>query len=214
MDQVSHQFDFSVLTVLNARKADTIHRRFFDLILDMARRATEYEAVDSIRVADDFCSYSGSTYKPDFTETIVRRQIELGRAIIEGGKYSVLHADGDLRRYLAALVEGYSGFHPLDIRPKSTVANAHDWAVELGAVRRSLPEVVFFTGIPVDLLCNRQVSVEEFVDVVRHVIDTVGQDRLILTTTHRPYPGWSFRDFEEKAYAIRRFLQSLSRYYA
>jgi len=210
MDQVSHQFDFSILSVLDSQKADMIHKRFFDLLLDVATRATEYESVDSIRVADDFCSYTGSTYRPDFTETIVRRQVELGRAIADGGKYSVLHADGDIRRYLRALAQGYSGFHPLDVRPKSTVANAHEWAVALGPVRGSLPAVVFFTGIPVDLLCSSEVSAEELVDVVRHVIDSVGQERLVLTTTHRPYPGWSFRDFEEKAYAIKRFLQSVS----
>ena len=211
MDQVSHQFDFSVLTVLDSRKADMIHRRFFDLLLDLTRRATEYQSIDSIRIADDFCSYAGSTYRPNFTETIVRRQVELGRAIIDGGKYSVLHADGDIRRHLTALAQGYSGFHPLDIRPKSTVANAHDWAGELVLLRRSLPEAVFFTGIPVDLLCNSGVSAEELVSVVRHVIESVGRERLVLTTTHRPYPGWSFRDFEEKAYAVKRFLQSASR---
>ena len=210
LDQVTHQFDFSVLTILDPRKADMIHRRFFDLLLEVTRRATEYDAIDSVRVADDFCTYGGSIYRPDFTQTILRRQMELGKAILEGGKYSVLHSDGDLRKYITALTQAYSGFHPLDVRSKSTVADAHEWATSLRELKRLLPEAVFFTGIPVDLLCNSEVSSDELVDVVRHVIDSVGQDRLILTTTHRPYPGWSFRDFEQKAHAVKRFLQTIA----
>jgi len=41
---------------------------------------------------------------------------------------------------------------------------------------------------------------------VKNVILNVGSERLVLTTTHRPYPGWSFKDFEEKAYAVSRFI--------
>lgn len=211
LGQVSHQFDFGVLTVLDPQKADSIHRRFFNLILAVAKRATEYEAVDSVRIADDFCAYSGSIYRPDFTEAILRRQIELARAITHRGKYSVLHSDGDLRAYLTVLGKAYSGLHPLDLRSKATVADAHEWAIMLEAVRESLPETVFFTGIPIDLLCNSQVTAEELVGVVRHVVGSVGPNRLVLTTTHRPYPGWSFQDFEEKAQAIRRFLKSTGR---
>jgi len=210
LDQVTHQFDFSVLTILDPRKADMIHTRFFDLLLEVTRRVAKYDAIDSVRVADDFCTYGGSIYRPDFTQTILRRQTKLGRAILEGGKYSVLHSDGDLRKYITALTQAYSGFHPLDVRSKSTVADAHEWATSLGELRRLLPEAVFFTGIPVDLLCNSEVSADELVDVVRHVIDSVGQDRLILTTTHRPYPGWSFQDFEQKVHAVKRLLRTIA----
>ena len=52
MDQVSHQFDFSVLTVLDSRKADMIHRRFFDLLLDLTRRATEYQSICLLYTSD------------------------------------------------------------------------------------------------------------------------------------------------------------------
>lgn len=210
LDQISHQFDFSILTILSPYKADMIHTRLFDLLRNIVTRATEYDAIDSIRIADDFCSYTGSIYKPDFTRTIVQRQVELGRAIIKSGKCSVLHSDGDVTKYLSALAQGYSGFHPLDIRSKSTLAGAHEWASGLAAVRRFLPDAVFFTGIPVDLLCNPEVSAEELVDVVKCVIDNVGSDRLVLTTTHRPYPGWSFQDFEHKANAIKEFVQAIS----
>jgi hypothetical protein len=211
LDQVSHQFDFSVLTVLDPRKAEMIHSRFFKLLLEVARWTTEYDAIDSVRIADDFCSYAGSIYRPDFTRTIIQRQVELGQAIIKGGKYSVLHSDGDLTKYLVELVQGYSGFHPLDIKSKSTLEDALDWATELATVRQLLPDTVLFTGIPVDLLCNSQVSADELVEVAKHVIDTVGPERLVLTTTHRPYPGCSFRDFKEKALAIKRFLQASRR---
>ena len=209
LGQTSHRFDFSVLTVLAPDKADTIHRRFFNLLMGVIERATEYEAIDFIRIADDFCGYGGSLYRPDFTQTIVERQIELGRAVVRGGKHSILHADGDLRQYLHGLANAYSGFHPLDIMPKSSVHAAQLWASGLEDVRRLLPNSVLFTGIPIDLLCNREVSSEELVGVVKYVIKAVGQDRLVLTTTHRPYPGWSYGDFEQKAFAVKQLIQSL-----
>ncbi|MGB9022833.1 MAG: hypothetical protein WCC94_05280 [Candidatus Bathyarchaeia archaeon] len=210
LNQVTHQFDFSVLTILDPRKADMIHRRFFDLLFEVARRATEYDGIDSIRIADDFCTYAGSIYRPDFTDEILGRQVELGKAITKGGKYSVLHSDGDLRKHLLPLAKAYSGFHPLDIGSKSTVADAHEWATALKAVRALLPETVFFTGIPVDLLCSLHVSADELVEVVRHVVESVGRERLVLTTTHRPYPGWSFYDFEEKAHAVKHFIRAVA----
>jgi len=211
LGQFSHQFDFSVLTVLDARKAELIHKRFFDLLLEAAKRATEYEAIDSVRIADDFCSYTGSNYRPDFTDAILRRQFELGRTVIRKGKLSVLHSDGDIRSYLTFLSRAYSGFHPLDLRSKSTVSDAHKWATLLADVRTLLPESVFFTGMPIDLLCNSEVSANDLVGVVRHVIESVGRDRLVLTTTHRPYPSWSFSDFEHKVDAVKKFLQTVAR---
>jgi len=71
-----------------------------------------------------------------------------------------------------------------------------------------VPESVFFTGIPVDLLCNPDVSAQELVGVAESVIHAVGRNRLILTTTHRPYPGCLFRDFQNKVCAIGKFLNS------
>jgi hypothetical protein len=208
LDQVSHQFDFSVLTLLDPRKAEMIHAQFFKLLLEAAKQATEYDVIDSVRIADDFCSYAGSIYRPDFTQAIVRRQVELGQAITQRGKYSVLHSDGDLTKHLTELTQAYSGLHPLDIRSKSTLADSLDWAAALAGVRKLLPHTIFFTGIPVDLLCNPRVSENELVETVKHVIEAVGPERLVLTTTHRPYPGWTFQDFEQKAIAIKRFLQA------
>jgi hypothetical protein len=211
LDQVSHQFDFSVLTLLDPWKAEVIHTRFFRILLDVAKRAAEYDAIDSVRIADDFCTYAGSIYRPDFTKTIVQRQVELGQAIIRRGKYSVLHSDGDLTKYLAELIQGYSGLHPLDIKSKSTLADSRDWAAALAAVRKLLPHTVFFTGIPVDLLCTPEVSANELVETVKHVIEAVGPERLVLTTTHRPYPGWSFRDFAEKVTEVKHFVHAFRR---
>jgi hypothetical protein len=131
--------------------------------------------------------------------------------VLKGGKYSVLHSDGDLTKYLTALAQGYSGLHPVDLKSKSTLEDALDWATALTTVRQLLPDTVFFTGIPVDLLCNSQVSADELVEVVKRVIEAVGPERLVLTTTHRPYPSWSFGDFEDKARGIKQFLQASRR---
>jgi len=207
LGQVSHQFDFSILTILDPHKAEIIHGTLSGLILEVAKRATEYDGIDSIRIADDFCTYNGSVYRPEFTERVLNTQTELAKVIKGGGKYPVLHSDGNLGKHLSALGHAYSGLHPLDLRSKTTVADALEWAEMLGEVRRLIPETVFFTGIPIDLLCNSRVSSRDLVDVGRNVVENVGSDRLVLTTTHRPYPGWSFADFEEKALAIRQFLQ-------
>ena len=208
LGQVSHQFDFSILTILDPCKAETIHGTLSSLILEVAKRATEYDRIDSIRIADDFCTYNGSLYRPEFTERILSRQTELGKVIRARGKYSVLHSDGNLGKYLSVLGRAYSGLHPLDLRTKSTVGDALEWVTMLRETRRLIPETVFFTGIPIDLLCNPRVSSQELADVARHVVDNVGPDRLVLTTTHRPYPGWSLADVEEKALAVTQFLRS------
>ncbi len=208
LNQIAHHFDFAILTLLDPDKAEMIHSRLFSLLLEAAKRAAGYEGIDSVRVADDFCTYAGPIYRPEFTERIVARQVELGRTISARGKWSVLHSDGDLRKYLPTLAGAYSGLHPLDLRSKSTVLEAYEWAASLAEARLLAPETVFFTGIPIDLLCNPKTSPDALVKVADQVIRHVGATSLVLTTTHRPYPGCSFQDFEEKVSAIRRYLDS------
>jgi len=205
-DEVAHQFDFAVLTRIDSSKAEKIHRRFFEIVLEAVKRAANYDEIDSIRVADDFCDYRGSIYGEAFTKIILERQAKLSEAIKAGDKYTVLHADGNIVPYLDRIGKAYDGVHPLDICSKSTSSAALSWSSRLQEVRRTLPHTIFFTGLPIDLLCNNQISVADLIEVVKNVILNVGSERLVLTTTHRPYPGWSFKDFEEKAYAVSRFI--------
>jgi len=207
-DEVAHQFDFAVLTRIDSDKAESIHSRFFEIILEVVKRVINYDEIDSIRVADDFCDYRGSIYGKTFTKIILERQAKLSEAIKAGGKYAVLHADGNVVPYLDRIARAYDGVHPLDICSKSTLSAALSWSSRLQEVRRILPWTVFFTGLPIDLLCNNQISIAELMEVVKNVILNVGSERLVLTTTHRPYPGWSFQDFEEKASAVGRFIMN------
>ena len=209
LDQIYHRFDFAVLTKLNPNKAEQIHARFFRVALAAAEEAVEHEAIDSVRIADDFCYYRGSIYDPQCTKIIIERQAELASAIKRTGKYAVLHADGNIMPYLNQLGRAFDGLHPLDICPKSTLQNAFAWASKLREVRELLPETVFFTGIPIDLLCNKQVHPNDLIEVMRRVVSNVGRRRLVLTTTHRPYPGWIFKDFEEKVWAINDYIKNM-----
>jgi len=205
-DEVAHQFDFAVLTRIDSTKAEDIHRRFFEIVLEAVKRAANYDEIDSIRVADDFCDYRGSIYGEVFTKIILERQVKLSEAIKAKGKYAVLHADGNIVPHLDRIGRAYDGVHPLDICSKSTLNAALSWSSRLQEVRRILPRTVLFTGLPIDLLCNNQISVAELIDVVKNVILNIGFERLVLATTHRPYPGWSFQDFEEKACAVKSFI--------
>jgi len=209
LDQVYHRFDFAVLTKLNPNKAKQVHGKFFRVVLAAAEEAAEQEAIDSVRIADDFCYYRGSIYDPQFTKVIIKRQAELAKAIKGRGKYAVLHADGNIIPYLDHLGREFDGLHPLDICPKSTLQNAFAWASKLREVRELLPETVFFTGIPIDLLCNKQVRADDLIEVIKQVISNVGHRRLVLTTTHRPYPGWIFEDFKEKVWAINNYIKNM-----
>jgi hypothetical protein len=208
LDEAAHQFDFAVLTRIDWRKAEDIHRRFFEIVLEAVKRAANLDEIDSIRVADDFCDYRGSIYGEAFTKIILERQAKLSEAIEAGYKYAVLHADGNILPYLDRIGKAYDGVHPLDICSKSTLSAALSWSSRLQEVRRALPHTIFFTGLPIDLLCNNQISIVDLIEVVKNVILNVGPERLVLTTTHRPYPGWGFKDFEEKAYAVSRLIMS------
>lgn len=206
LNQVFHRFDFAVLTKVNPNKAKYIHDRFFEIALAAAKEVAEHEAIDSVRIADDFCGYHGSFYAPHFTKIVVERQVELATAIKAKGKYAVLHADGNIIPYLNHLGRKFVGFHPLDVSPKSTLPSAFIWALKLKEVRKILPDTIFFTGIPIDLLCNKQISAEGLIEVIRQVISNVGNRRLVLTTTHRPYPGWTFKDFKKKVLTINNYI--------
>jgi hypothetical protein len=205
-DEAAHQFDFAVLTRIDSSKAEEIHRRFFEVVLKAVKGAAKHDEIDSIRVADDFCDYRCSIYGDEFAKIILERQAKLSEAIKAEGKYAVLHADGNLIPYLERIGGAYDGVHPLDICSKSTLSAALSWSSRLREVRRILPRTVLFTGLPIDLLCNNQISTAELMEVVKNVILNVGSERLVLATTHRPYPGWGLQDFEEKVYAVSRFI--------
>lgn len=208
---IHHHFDFAVLTKIASKKADDLHQRFFEILKEIVKSVVECEGVDSVRVADDFCNYRGALYSPKFVKkSILPRQIELAKIVRKNGKYAVLHADGDITTYLEMLSKHFDAFHPLDLRPKPTINDANVWAEEVGKLRQRIRENVFITGVPVDLLCNREISPAELTNMVRYFVEKVSKRRLILANTHRPYPGWTMRDIMDKMESIRRFAQMFS----
>jgi len=209
LGQVAHSFDFALLTRLNFKKADKIHFNFFKQIIEVYKALAEDSRVDILRIADDFCSYKGAIYNPAFTKKILDRQLKIGKAIQQKGKFAVLHADGDISAYLKKLGAGFDGLHPLDLSPKSTISAALEWTEKLTEVRKTLPKTTFLTGMPIDLICNRDVSVKNFINVIKNVINCVGDKYLILTSTHSPYPGWYYKDFKDKVRAVQRLTQEL-----
>lgn len=204
-----HRFDFAVLTVLNLKLASRLHEQFYRMVLEAARVAAESQYVDSVRIADDFCSYKGPIYKPEFTSIILERHRRIVDAIRSRGKYAVLHSDGDVRRFINEL-SFFNGIHPLDIMPKTCLSHALTWINKIKDLKTGL---VFLTGIPVELLYNTRVPVGDLRIVIDYIVKALGFKGLILTTTHRPYPNTNLNIAEERVKAIVKYTGRLDLYF-
>ncbi|MEM1545547.1 MAG: hypothetical protein QXY40_06055 [Candidatus Methanomethylicia archaeon] len=204
-DMLYHRFDFAVLTVLNLKLASRIHEEFHRIVLESAKVAAESEYVDSVRIADDFCSYKGAIYRPEFINIVLERQREIANAVRSRGKYVVLHSDGDIGYFIDKL-SFFNGIHPLDIVPKTCLSNALTWIDKIKDLRRR-SRLVFLTGIPVELLYNSRIPVVDLKTIIDYTIKTLGFRRLILTTTHRPYPNINLNTAEERIKAIVKYSE-------
>jgi len=204
-DMLHHRFDFAVLTVLNLKLASKIHGEFYRIVLEAAKVAAENEYIDSVRIADDFCSYKGPIYKPEFINIIIERQREIAKTIKSRGKYAVLHSDGDIRLFISRL-GFFNGIHPLDIVPKTCLRNALKWIDEIGNLRRET-KLTFLTGIPIELLYNNSIPIKDLEAIIDYAVKTIGFRGLILTTTHRPYPNIDLSIAEKRIRAIARYSE-------
>jgi len=200
-----HRFDFAALTVLDLKLASRLHEQFHRIVLEAAKTAAENQYIDSVRVADDFCSYKGPIYRPEFTNTILERQREIADAIKGRGKYAVLHSDGDVRFFITRL-GCFNGIHPLDIMPKTSLSYALKWISEVKNLRRRT-NTTFLTGIPVELLYNTNIPVRDLATIIDYAVEAIGLKGLILTTTHRPYPNIELSIVEERVREIAKYSE-------
>ncbi|MFX1485876.1 MAG: hypothetical protein ACFFBS_02000 [Promethearchaeota archaeon] len=211
LDQVQHNFDFAMLSFLNPESAGELHKRVTTYIEECIRTAGSLMEVDAIRIADDAFDYNRPLYPNGFIETVYLPTHEiLANLIHNTGKLGIMHCDGDILILNVAkrLSNFYRGFHPLDLVSRITAKDAQNWIRRLGEARKTLPESVFFTGIPVEFLYDSRVSSEELCEVCRKAILSVGKRYLVLSTTHRPFPGSSIKTqgVIEKIGSIRKLI--------
>ncbi|MFX1351662.1 MAG: hypothetical protein ACFFA1_05530 [Promethearchaeota archaeon] len=211
LDQVQHNFDFSMLSFLNLESAAELHKRISTYVMECIKTIGSLAEVDAIRIADDAFDYHGPLYPADFIDTVYIPSHEILASLIHDvGKYGIIHCDGNILILDAAkrLSNYYHGFHPLDLVSRITRKDTQNWIRSLKKARNILPESVFFTGIPIELIYDPRISIEEFCAVCREVILALGKRYLVLSTTHRPFPGSSIetQGVRKKLRSIRKFL--------
>ncbi|RLE96091.1 MAG: hypothetical protein DRJ57_05960 [Thermoprotei archaeon] len=214
LGHIAHRFDFGVFYALRRREALRIYERIASYVLELIKAGAELEEVDAIRVADDAATYTGPIYPPPFyEEAYLPWHRRFASAIKHAGKYALLHCDGDIRRggLFEELSSLYDGLHPLDISPKSTLNEAMRWVREIAELRREGGKVVFFTGIPVDLVFNDSIPVTQFLRIPLTLLKLHGKRHLVLATTHSEYPSRSYGEGlpRLKISAVRRAIEKL-----
>ncbi|MCX8179853.1 MAG: hypothetical protein N3E41_00540 [Thermofilaceae archaeon] len=210
LQQILHRFGFGAFYALNSAEALKIYGMISRVILEVVKVGSELQQVDAVRVADDAATYSGPVYSRSFYEEAYYPWHErFVKECRKKGKYALLHCDGDIRLngLIEKLADLYDGLHPLDLRPKSTVEEALKWVEEVASTRRLAGEAVFFTGVPVELVFNDSLSVEEFLKVPRKLLEAHGNKFLVVATTHSEYPSRSYgerlpRGKIERLYAL------------
>ncbi|RLF23350.1 MAG: hypothetical protein DRN15_06485 [Thermoprotei archaeon] len=193
LGQIYHEFDYAKLVILDYTKARGMFERVYRVIREVVRAAAEIESVDAVRIADDACDYGGYLYPRRFIEELyLPRHKELAMIIRRGGKAPILHCDGDIVSSGLAerLKDYYKAFHPLDLVRKSTQHSVKVWLKRVEEAKAILKENAFFTGLLIELLYDDTVEVEDFVLVVGELMKRIPRG-LVLSTTHRPYPGRS-----------------------
>jgi hypothetical protein len=192
-----HLFDFSALREIRPDKARALYDRIAKYTLELVKAGAEMGDVDAIRVADDLCSHVGPNYSREFIEEdYLRWHREFARVAKKNGKYSKLHSDGNLLvgGLMEKLADIYDAIHPLDFMPKPTLVDSLRWIDSIVEARALTDETVFFTGIPVEIMFRDEVSPNQIRGIVKKLLLKHGGRRLVLTDTHRPYPGRSFTE--------------------
>jgi len=214
--QLAHSFHFGVLLSLSFKRAIEVYERIAKTIMMLIELGCEVEFVDGIRIADDVAIYTGPIYPKEFIKEYLKWHRKFAETIHRASKLAILHTDGDITKLglFNSLSEIYDGIHPLDVMPKSTLKDALTWVETICSIRSKLKDkLTFFTGIPIDLVFNDKVSVNELLQVVKELIRCHGVEQLVVATTHSPYPGRSYGEPGplSKVMAIREFVLAYHR---
>lgn len=208
MEQIWHRYDFMLFLRLRQRKALELYDRVAEYVLRVVERLAEVKEVDAIRVADDVADYRGPMYPAPLLDRYVYWHRAYARSVELKGKYPLLHCDGNVAKLLQVL--GYRGYHPLDLVKRTTLNDVYKWYDEILKLRSST-KAVFMTGIPIELVFNDLVEVDELLKAIEYFVERHGLAALVLSTTHRPYPKRGYNEVgpREKVLSIRRMFNAI-----
>ena len=197
LHQIAHEFGFATLLLLNPKKACMLFDKISEYILELVKVGTEIDYVDAIRIADDIATYGRLLYPQWFIkEYHLKWHREYCKTIKKNGKYSILHCDGNILLEPAkSLTQIYDGIHPLDLRPRFSIEDAYKWIDAIIKARTVIGDkTIFFTGIPIELLFNNNINIEDICDIVKKLLNKHGKRKLVLATTHSNYPNRSYKE--------------------
>ncbi|MCD6409693.1 MAG: hypothetical protein J7L98_05100 [Candidatus Verstraetearchaeota archaeon] len=197
-EEVAHCLDFALFLKLNKVKAIKLYNRVAQIILEVVKAGAELDEVDAVRIADDVAEYTGLLYYKWFVEEhYLPWHRKLANAIKKRGKRAILHCDGNIMviGLLSKLSEIYDGLHPLDLYPRHTLQDAEEWMKRVLQARAQCGwHLVYFTGIPLELLFSMEVKPLRLKRFVSKFLQLHGLRKLVLATTHSPYPGRSYKE--------------------
>ncbi|MHA1409426.1 MAG: hypothetical protein ACTSQY_03735 [Candidatus Odinarchaeia archaeon] len=212
--QIYHQFNFAYLTVFNYDKATELHNKITEYITTIIKETKVIDEFDGIRIADDIFNYQGYLYPKEFIKNTWRQNHKkITQAIKARGCNPILHTDGNLIEEIEFINKYYEGLHPLDLTYKNSKKELKQW-LSLILETREKTKLVFFTGIPINLLYGSSGKFNLLKEFIPNVIKKLKDKKFILSTTHRPYPTVNIKseDTHKKYLEIRQMLnQALSK---
>ncbi|MHA1237663.1 MAG: hypothetical protein ACTSSJ_00215 [Candidatus Odinarchaeia archaeon] len=208
LHQITHNFGFAMLTLYNEEQARYFYQRICKYVHRLVAEICKFSCIDAVRIADDAYTYSGPLYPRKFIDDLyISFHKRIAQKIKSTGKYAILHCDGDMVELAIKLQKSYQAFHPLDLVPKATKVDIDKWVSQLKYARSQLHESIFFTGIPVELLYRQDISLNILTETLTKILAVLGAGKLIVSTTHRPYPGIKYDSWiKNRIKKIRKFL--------
>ncbi|MHA1754995.1 MAG: hypothetical protein ACTSYR_05720 [Candidatus Odinarchaeia archaeon] len=185
---IYHQFNYSYLSTFKPEKGEKLHDILTDYIEYIISESEIVDIFDAIRIADDIFDYQGLLYPEEFIKKTWRKNHKrITQAIKKRKKYSILHTDGNPVLELTFIDKMYDGIHPLDLMPKNSKKEFEEWLKIIKNIRKNT-SIVFFTGIPINLLYGNEVKFELLRKFIPKILSAFSNKKFILSTTHRPYP--------------------------